>query len=108
MADYDTRESESEYEGCLTALDVVVENGGDLTIDELESIDSVMLEFGTERTGQRLSVSNQPDMVTSRAKYVYQETLLASSFDRLIDRLQYLTDVNLSRLVIGTEVVDLR
>lgn len=108
MTTFDTRKSESEYEGCLVVLDVSVKNEGELTIEELEQIDDVMTEFGSERTGQRLEVNTNPDKVRSRVKYVYQETLLARSFDALLDRLEYRTPFDDVFVVIGTEVVELK
>lgn len=108
MADFDTRRSDTEIEGCLIALDVSVKNDGELTIDQLEQIDNVMLNFGTERTGQRLEVNMKPDMVRSRVKYVYQETFQARSFDNLRNRFEIQTDFEHFFIIIGTEVVNLR
>lgn len=107
MVEFDTKGSDEEYGGCIIALDVSVKNEGLLEEEQLEQIDSVMLEFGSSRTGQRLEVNSKPDMVRSRVKYVYQETFNAKSFETLSGRFKVKTNFEDFFITVGTEFVNL-
>jgi hypothetical protein len=107
MPYFDTRPSRSEYEGCLTALELWVDKEGELTREELREIDDVMGSIGSESTGWRINIRGAGTS-TAKVKYVYQERLMSTSLENAKERLAPpFGPFESPTIFIGTEVVNL-
>jgi len=109
MPEYDIGPSDSDYEGCLIAIEVVFEEKGELEREKLEKIDKVMENLGSQSTGKRMDINSAGKANTS-VKYVYQERLMAKSLKNAKERLQepFGKLEKEPSLFIGTEVVELK
>lgn len=77
--------------GCVLILKAVGDHEGELTIEELEEIDDVMLEVGASRTGQRTDVETTRMANTVRVEYAYQESMNHRSPETAAKRLDAFT-----------------
>ena len=111
MVDFEIGPSDTEIEGCLTAIEVRFDNEGELTVDDIEDIDDEMGSIGSQSTGQRIRVNSKPDMPWSSVVYVYQEALQFSTRNQMkfwFDRFEARTRFENPVYKFGTEVVEFR
>lgn len=111
MVDFKLGPSETEIDGCVIAISLTVYNEGELSIEDLEDIDSEMSKLGSGPTGQRIRVNQRPDMETSSVVYVYQHGFQISTEDQVkywFQRMRMKTRFDEMYFNIGTEVVEFR
>lgn len=77
--------------GCVLVLKAKGNHKGELSIDQLEEIDGVMLEVGSSRTGQRINVSTTRTDNMVSIEYAYQESILSKSLRQAERRLDAFT-----------------
>ena len=108
MVEYERGNEHPDADGCLLAVELMVNKEGELTQDEMEQLDQQMSKLGSERTGRRIGVNSTDMKDTARVKYVYQERLTSWSMKNLIERVEAFTDFDDATAFIGTEVVEFR
>lgn len=111
MVDFNLGRSKTEVEGCVTSIEVVFDNEGELSMEGLEEIDNEMTSIGASRTGQRIRVNSRPDSDRSSVVYVYQEVLQFSTKNQMkywFERFEMKTRYKNPTYKFGTEVVGLR
>ena len=108
MVEYERGQDHPDADGCLLAVELMVDKDGELTQDELEQLHGEMSKLGSESTGQRIGVSSTDSRGKARVKYVYQERLNHWSIKNLIERVEAFTDFDDATAWIGTEVVEFR
>lgn len=91
---------------CLPLLRVVVHKEGEIDIDELEQVDDIMLDLGSQRTGNRTDVTTTESKYTTHIEYVYQERLLSKSVANAEERLAAFTDFDEPSIFIGSNMVE--
>lgn len=94
--------------GCVLSLKAVGEYEGELGIEDLEEIDDVMVNIGSQRTGQRVNVDSTRVNRAVRVEYVYQESILSKSFEHAVDRLEMMTELENPYIVADTTTVEFR
>lgn len=105
MVEFDPGPSDKDYEGCVISLEVAINKMGRLEMEELDNIDGVMADLGSQGTGQRVNVESTEIENLANVKYVYQERLSHKDIKWAMDRLEDGTDFDSPAIWIGTDVV---
>lgn len=90
MTEFD---AEPKRIGCVLTLTAIGNLHGVMNSKQLEEIDDIMLEIGSDRTGQRIDVDSTSIQDVVFVEYAYQQSILSRSIEFSEEKLRSGTDL---------------